>query len=90
MYHSMAGLDWAVVLLVVYPLIQVPLVFYLGRRFELDGDPPVTQAMSYWPGQPSTVGTAAQQPPRPGRCRYCGADNDPSYRFCGTCVARLQ
>lgn len=85
----MAGVDWALVLLVGYPLVQVPLVFYLGRRFKLDGDAPVTPTMAYWTGEEPTVGRADWREPEPGQCRHCGGHNDPDYPFCGHCLARL-
>lgn len=85
----MAGVDWALVVLVGYPLVQVPLVFYLGRQFTLDGDTPVTATMAYWTGEEATVGRGDWGSPDPGRCRHCGGYNEPDYTFCGQCAARL-
>ena len=87
MGHSMAVPYWAIALLVVYPLVQVPLVFYLGRRFELDGDGPLpTPTRAFWTGEASAGATATHEP---GRCRRCGTANEPTYTFCGSCLARL-
>ena len=86
----MGGPDWALVALIVYPLLQIPLVLYLARWFELDGDAPVvTPTMAYWTGQRPDGPFRHERDHRPGRCRRCGADNDPGYTFCGNCVARL-
>jgi hypothetical protein len=103
----MVGPDWALVLLVVYPLVQIPLVLYLSRWFELDGDAPiVTPTRALWTGQvPEEQGPAGDEEPRgagerlerhvrpvddrPGRCRRCGAENDPAFSYCGSCVAPL-
>ena len=86
----MVGPDWALVLLVVYPLVQIPLVLYLARWFELDGDAPiVTPTRAYWNGTATGERHAGAEVARPGRCRRCGTVNDPSYSFCRRCVASL-
>ena len=85
----MAVPAWALLLLVAIPLVQVPLVFYLGRRFELDGDAPLpTPTRALWTDGASVRAerVAAYQP---GDCRRCGTANDPAYTFCGECLARL-
>ena len=86
----MAVPDWALVLLVIYPLVQIPLVLYLARWFELDGDAPiVTPTRAYWNGQTAAEPNAEWRRTRPGLCRRCGAENDPGFTFCENCVARL-
>lgn len=86
----MVGPDWALVVLVVYPLVQIPLVLYLARWFELDGDAPVpTPTRAYWTGRAADerYGAAVEAPP--GKCRRCGAENDPGFSFCRACVTPL-
>jgi len=86
----MAGPSWALLALVGIPLLQIPLVLYLSRWFELDGDGVIqTQARVYWSRQAGEVDGGPLLEDRPGHCRRCGADNDPTYTFCGSCVARL-
>lgn len=86
----MVGPDWALVVLVVYPLVQIPLVFYLARRFELDGDAPiVTPARAHWTGHAADEADARTGGARPGRCRRCGTENDPAFTYCGNCLATL-
>lgn len=86
----MALPDWALVLLVGYPLVQIPLVLYLARWFELDGDAPiVTPTRAYWNGQTGAEQRVEAPVARPGVCRRCGTENDPAFTFCENCVARL-
>lgn len=86
----MVGPDWALVVLVVYPLVQIPLVLYLARWFELDGDAPiVTPTRALWTGQVADERFVREGSDRPGRCRHCGTVNDPAFAYCGNCVAPL-
>lgn len=86
----MVGSNWALVALVGFPLIQIPLVLYLSRWFELDGDGQVlTQARVSWSRQGGEPDGPSRGVARPGQCRRCGTENDPSYTFCRGCVARL-
>ena len=86
----MVGPDWALLVLVVYPLVQIPLVLYLARWFELDGEAPiVTPTRAYWTGQAASEPYAQHSAPAPGRCRRCGTENDPSFTYCENCVAPL-
>lgn len=86
----MVGSDWALAVLVAYPLVQIPLVLYLARWFELDGDAPIaTPGRAVWTGQVVDEPYDRTGPTRPGCCRRCGAENDPGFTFCGECVARL-
>jgi len=74
--------------LVGIPLAQVPLVAYLSRYVELDGDerrPP--------PGRGYvTYGTASGRPDDPHAdptCPHCGSAVDDEYDYCGVCAGRL-
>jgi hypothetical protein len=78
----------AVAALVGIPLAQLPLVAYLSRYVELDGDEP----------RPSpdhgyvTYGTAAARPTARERepvCPHCETPVGDVYDYCGTCAGRL-
>lgn len=86
----MAGPDWALLVLVVYPLAQIPLVVVLARRLKLEGGgPTVTPTMAYWTQTEPDARLQSPVSDRPGRCGRCGTDNDPAFTFCGGCLARL-
>lgn len=81
---------WALLLLVVYPLLQIPLVLYLARWFELDGDAPVpTPARTYWTGAGADESRAPSVTTPAGLCGRCGTENDPAFVYCRSCVAPL-
>lgn len=80
---------WALVALIGVPLAQIPLVLFLSRWFELDGESPApTPGSAYW-----TEDSGGSRPTVPahsrGVCRRCGALNDPTFTYCGDCVTRL-
>lgn len=78
----MSALGWAIVLsLPVYAVIQLIAVVALGRRLELDDDPPFVDS---W-------GITEPSDNRPvGICRACGTDNDPIFTYCSQCLTRLR
>lgn len=81
---------WALVVLVVYPLAQIPLVLVLARRLKLEGaGPMVTPTRAYWTGESPDERFPHLAEPEPGRCGRCGTANDPGYTFCGGCLSRL-
>jgi hypothetical protein len=78
----------AIVALVGIPLAQLPLVAYLSRHVELDGDEPRPS-----PGRGYvTYGTAGVRPTvreREPVCPHCGTPVDDAYDYCGRCAGRL-
>lgn len=83
----MAGSPWALAALIVYPAIQIPLVLYLARWFEIDRDAPIpTPTRTYWDGEADRAHPLSGWA---GACPRCGSENDPAYTFCRSCVARL-
>lgn len=88
--------SWALVVLIVFPLLQVPAVLYLGKFCKLDegetpGRPP---AREYWrpsEGDPEgTPGTGATEPAVPTTtCPTCGTENAAGFSYCGECAASL-
>ncbi|WP_330632659.1 DUF7577 domain-containing protein [Halocatena halophila] len=95
----MNTLVWGLVILVLFPLLQIPVLLYLARNMEPEereeSDQPPTPATSYWinPGDPQPfVDADREQSPSDSsvvRCPDCGTDNDPLYTFCRNCVTRL-
>lgn len=86
----MGGL-FGLAVLVIWPLVQVPLLVYLARRYDLDAEDETPQAMA--PRGYSIVADAsdaAEACVTAGRvCRQCGTENDPSFDYCHNCVAPL-
>lgn len=77
----------ALAVLVGIPLAQLPLVAYLSRYVELDGDEPRPA-----PGRGYvTYGVAGVRPePEPSPvCPHCGGPVSDVYDYCGTCAGRL-
>lgn len=86
--------------LVVWPLVQVPLLLYLARRAEFDADDG-PDPREYVPtvraddgsrdgtGDPTEDGPGTGTPEGVTVCHRCGAENGPSYDYCQNCVARL-
>ena len=87
----MALPEWALVVLVAYPLAQIPLVVVLARRLKLEGARPavVTPTMAYWTEEEPDPRLPQPANAEPGRCGRCGAPNDPAYTFCSGCLARI-
>ena len=89
----MAWSPWAVALLIVYPAIQIPLVLYMARWFELDGDAPLpTPTRTFWNGEGASGDPVEDVPyfsDLVGVCSHCGTENDPTYTYCRACVSRL-
>lgn len=83
--------------LVVWPLVQVPLLLYLARRVEFDDADP--DPREYVPavgaddgngaGDQVVAGTADGTRDDVTVCHRCGTENGPSYDYCQNCVTRL-
>jgi hypothetical protein len=74
------GISWAFVVLLVYPAIQLPLLWVVVRYFGLRNDD----------GPEDPPGYSFRDVERPSRsCRRCGQENDPAMQICGGCLARL-
>lgn len=71
------------VLEIVIALVGIQLVALLYLYYRTDGDPSAT----------ATTAEPTDDPPNPPdgvvECGDCGAENDPSYRYCRQCVADL-
>lgn len=96
---------WGLVVLVVFPLLQVPLIVYLSRCVETDEELPPIWGRGYAfdphpdfdtddPNRsPATTAHPSAVTESAARavlaCRRCGADNDPLYTYCRDCAGRL-
>ena len=86
-------------LLIFVPLVQVPLVLWLGRFFAIDEDydPPSVGDPATGDGVPSQPGDDATKPSRRARpvetenvlCWACGPLNDPTFSYCRDCLTAL-
>lgn len=90
-------------LLLVVPIAaQVPLLWFMMNRIEIDEAPDYSGA-EIWGGEdddgaayrrelgdsgPATARTEAATDGRM-RCQHCGTENDPAYRYCQGCARRL-
>ena len=89
-------------LLVVPVAIQLPLLWFMMSRMEIDEAPDHTGS-EIWGGEDedgaayrrqlseSGPATARESVTEGGtrRCRNCGAENDPAYQYCSGCARRL-
>jgi ribosomal protein L40E len=75
--------SWAFVVLLVYPALQLPMMWVVVRYFGLRNDdgPRDPRGYSLQPGENERF--------EPGDCRVCGASNDPAVERCWSCQARL-
>lgn len=86
-------------MLVVVPLVQVPLVLWFGRYFEVDEDydPPTDGFEAPNREKAIPTGDDADRPARrarpvaaeAGRCWQCGTLNDPAFSYCRDCLTAL-
>lgn len=97
---------WGLLLLVVFPLLQIPLIVYLSRRVETDEKLPPVWGRGYaFDPRPGTDIDDPDRPPAtatpPTRvtisgaratliCRRCGVENDSLFTYCRGCVERLR
>lgn len=91
---------WGIVVLVVFPLLQFPVIVYLSRRVETDEELLPSWEYKYPFDSDSTLPSAtgepfapspagASSPPSTLACPRCGIENDPVFTYCRDCVARL-
>lgn len=82
------GTALGLLVLVVYPLLQIPVVVYLARYVELgEGDSAPDPTAGYAVHREQSV---REPPPGFGAvCRRCGTANGSEFRYCRECVARL-
>ncbi|MDY6817587.1 MAG: hypothetical protein SVG88_02910 [Halobacteriales archaeon] len=94
----MGLLEWGIVVLAVYPLLQLPAMWYLSYRTEMDEETRQEPRRGYdnfreIPAEEAaaTESTAqsASLPDGIVACTACGAHNNTTYAYCRDCTARL-
>jgi hypothetical protein len=95
--------SWVLIaVLIVFPLIQIPAVIYIGKYCRLrEGETPGRpDVRNYWlgPEGEDAPGTDAEREADPElvdpvpdriRCPSCGTPNGSNFRYCGECAASL-
>lgn len=93
----MNGTAWGIVMLVVFPLLQFPVMVYLSGWIEMNDEalPPV-RGYAMQPSDSdrsySSASTARlHSPPTVRPCLRCGTENAPdtAFTYCRDCTARL-
>lgn len=77
---------WAFAVLLVYPALQVPALYVVVRALDLRNDDGPRDPVGY---APTVVADGHGGATVPGLCPDCGRENDPTYRYCRTCLASL-
>lgn len=77
-------LPWSFAVLILYPVLQLPALYYLARRYDGDWEPMSDPTEGYdihprWAASGDDAGT----------CLACGAANDATFTYCRECAARL-
>jgi ribosomal protein L40E len=94
----MNGAAWGLVMLVVFPLLQFPVMVYLSRRVETDDEmpPPPVRGYAMQPSDsdrphPSMAAAHSRSPSLVRTCPRCGTENAPdaAFTYCRDCAARL-
>lgn len=97
----MSALVWGLIVLALFPLLQIPILIYVARRLD-EEDPDDDNASTpitnhYWidPSDPQPVASFDSPTPKSEvdsstiTCPQCGTENDPIYTYCRNCVCRL-
>lgn len=74
--------SWAFVVLLVYPALQLPMLWVVVRYFGLRNDDGPRDPRGY-SLQPREEGTGDAGP----ECHRCGNPVDPTATYCGQCLA---
>jgi hypothetical protein len=74
--------SWAFVVLLVYPALQVPALWYVVHRFDLRNDDGPRDPRGY-----SMHPRADDADDDAGDCHRCGHPVDPTATYCGQCLA---
>lgn len=76
-------LPWSFAVLVLYPTLQLPALYYLARRYDGDWEP-MSEPTGGYDIHPRRAASADD-----GTCRACGAANADGFTYCRECAARL-
>lgn len=91
----MSPTEWGLVVLICYPLLQLPVIVYLSRYVEMNGEE-LPRSPTYATGS-IDGGGELDSDARPSRspashavsCSYCGTENDHGFTYCRNCVTNL-
>jgi ribosomal protein L40E len=89
-------LVWGLVVLVVFPLLQMPVILYIARHVESDDEESSQPARTYWNGpeysrsvQPFDTESSEGTDSSTVVCPRCGTENDPDFTYCRNCIAKI-
>lgn len=92
----MNGAAWGLVVLVVFPLLQFPVMLYLSRWVETDEEMPPVRGGAMQPSDGDRFHSSAsaahpRSPPSARTCSRCGTENAPdaAFAYCRNCATRL-
>lgn len=97
----MNAATWGIVVLVVFPLLQFPVIIYLARRVEAEEELPPVRGYAMQPRDPtegdrsrpsSETQPSRSQPPPTRACPHCGIENanESAFTYCRDCLTRLR
>lgn len=90
----MNGTTWGIIVLVVCPLLQFPVMVYLSRRVETDDELPPIRGDAMQPSDGNyhpSVSAARSSSSSVRTCPRCGTDNAAiaTFTHCRNCATRL-
>ena len=102
-YHSiiMGVLVWGLLVLVVFPLLQMPVIIYIARHIESDDDEVANPALKYWTDSEGSdseynrsvrsfdTESSDETDSSTVTCPRCGTENDPDFTYCRNCITKL-
>jgi ribosomal protein L40E len=102
-YHSiiMGVLVWGLLVLVVFPLLQMPLIIYIARHVESDDEELPYPARKYsinseridseYNRSIRSFDTESSEETDSSTvtCPRCGTENDPDFTYCRNCITKL-
>jgi hypothetical protein len=102
-YHNiiMGMLVWGLLILVVFPLLQMPVIIYIARHVEVNDD-----GLLHPAGKSSTTAeridseynrsirsfdteSSEEADSSTITCPRCGTENDPDFTYCRNCITKL-
>lgn len=93
----MDALVWGLVVLVVFPLLQMPVIIYIARHIESDEEESSQPTRKYRTGpeysrsiQSFDAELSEQTDSSTVVCPRCGTENDTDFTYCRNCVTKLR
>lgn len=76
--------SWAFVVLLLYPALQVPALWYVVHRYDLRNDDGPRDPRGY-----SVHPNREEDDRAPGECPVCGTHNDGAFDLCRVCLSEV-